>query len=388
MRKTAIKVLDFWYRIIDYIMELVFLPIKIKQGRVVCINFNGKGYGCNPKYIVNELVKYECELEIIWLISNVQEKMPEQIKKVHYRSIQALFYLATANVIISNTKNTLRIRKKQNQYVIQTWHASYSPKLLEKALKGNGKYVKESKKNSEQTDLFLSNSRIQTEEYRKNFWCKCEIMECGYPRNDILFSNNEILKKKVLSNLNIESETKLLLYAPTFRDDYSTNAYLHNIEELIEKLNCVKENWKILIRLHPNVSENIELYQYNEQIINVSSYPDIQELLIISDILVTDYSSTMFDFSIMKKPVIIYAPDVDSYKEIRGLKPLFYDLPFPAFFSEKQFRENICTCIQNYNYETVEKFMNIYGNFDEGNASYKVAKKIITIIYGKNETKV
>jgi len=376
MRKLAEKFIDFIYNAINIFFEVVFLPLPVKSKRIVFINFNGRGYGCNPKYICQYLLNDDEMFELIWLVSKYDYFVPEGVKKVKYNSINALYNLSTANIIITNTKNNLRIIKKKYQKVIQTWHASYSPKYLEKAARLSKKYKKESKRNSEQTDYFLSNSRMQTHEYIENFWCKCSILEIGYPRNDILMSTNQKLIETIKKNIGIGKEERILLYAPTFRDDYKTTAYFNNFSTLKLKLGEAGNNWRILIRLHPNAEKDTDNYAYNSQCINVSKYPDMQELLMIADILVTDYSSSMFDFSIMKKPVFIYANDIEEYINLRGLKPIFYELPFPICTNENELLEKLADFSDDEYIRKVDNYMVKYGNFDDGHASENVCNLI------------
>lgn len=378
MRGIVIKCIDLLYKITDILFEIFFLLIPVKSKRIVCINFNGRGYGCNPKYICELLIRDKEQYDIIWLVSEYDYFVPNNIRKVKYHSIKALYSLASANVIITNTKNDLRIIKKRRQYVIQTWHASYSPKYLEKAAKLRKKYKKESEKNSKQTDYFLSNSRMQTKEYLENFWCESEILEFGYPRNDILLSNNRKMVNTIKSKVGINKNEYIILYAPTFRDDYKTSAYLKDIHCIKRKLEESGENWKFLIRLHPNAEKFSNIYTYDNEYINVTKYEDMQELLMISNILITDYSSSMFDFSIMKKPVFIYASDIEEYTNLRGLKPMFYKLPFPICTSENELVEKISTFPGDEYEKNVSKFMIEYGNFDQGNAAEKVCNLIKT----------
>lgn len=376
MRKKIIGIVDFICSIINTFFKIVFFPCPIRQNRIVFINFNGKGYGCNPKYICDYLRSKSQKYDLIWFVSNQKTYVPEDIKKVNYNSLEAIFCMATAKIIITNTKNDLRFIKKSKQKVFQTWHASYSPKYLERVADLSKKYKKESRRNSKQTDYFLSNSKIQTQEYKENFWCECQILETGYPRNDLMFQNSDLIKNKVRNNLGLDINYKVLLYAPTFRDDYDTSAYFKNINKLKQELEKYGDKWKILIRLHPNAEKDAKIYEYNDFCINATNYPDMQELLVLADILITDYSSSMFDFSILNKPVFIYATDIIAYTNLRGLKPVFYELPFSISVDEQSLYDNI----RNYSDEEyqikVDKYLAKYGNFDDGHATERVCKII------------
>lgn len=385
MRKLAMMCADFIQHIKNTFFEMLFFPLPVKSKRIVFLNFNGRGYGCNPKYICDALLKDDEEFDLIWLVSTLNYYTPIEVRKVKYNSVKALYNLATANVIITNTKNDLRIIKKKNQKVVQTWHASYSPKCLEKAAKLNKQYKKESIHNSKQTDYFLSNSKIQSKEYIDNFWCECEILEVGYPRNDILFSDNHELINSIKVSLEIKDNEKILLYAPTFRDDYKTTSYLTNLKEIKMKLDKTGDQWKILIRLHPNAEKYAHIYKYDSDFVNVTKYPDMQELLMISDILITDYSSSMFDFSIMKKTVYIYAKDIEEYMTLRGLKPMFYQLPFQVYTNETELINALSDYLEVEMKYRIDNFLIEYGNFDDGHASERVCKLIKSkMIYKRN----
>lgn len=376
------KIKSFFKKIGKIIIQL---PIfRINNKKIVFDNFNGKGFGCNPKYIALELIKKNIDCKMVWLVNDMNSEMPDKIKKVKYGSLKSYYELATAKIWIDNVKNYKGIHKKKKQYYIQTWHASYSPKYLEKDAidKLNPEYVNASENDSKETNLFLSNSNVQSEEYRKAFWCTCDILECGYPRNDIFFDKNiSSINIRIRNKLNIKKEQKVILYTPTFRDNNSNNGYKLDCDRLLKNKRFSNEDIIILIRMHPNVNEYEGLFDFaNDKIKDVTNYPDIQELLLISDILITDYSTTMFDFSLMNKEVFIFAEDIEEYKKLRGLKKTYFDLPFNICKNNDELEKKI----ENFNSEKysedVKKFSEKYKAFDKGNASEKVVEKIKKII--------
>lgn len=368
------------------ILKLPFF--KIDTEKIVFDNFNGKGFGCNPKYIALELIEQNTKCKMIWLVNDMNTEMPQKIKKIKYGSFRAYYELATAKIWIDNVKNCKGISKRKEQFYIQTWHASYSPKYLESDAKDklNPKYLMESKKDSEETDLFLSNSNVQSLEYKNAFWCTCDILECGYPRNDIFFlSDIEKIKNKIKQKLEINQKQKIILYTPTFRDNNSDSGYNLDCERLLRNERFLNEDILILIRMHPNVKKYNGLFNFkNLKIKDVTNYPDIQELLLISDILITDYSTTMFDFALMNKEIIILAEDIEEYKNMRGLKDIFFELPFCICKNNDELEENI----KSFNNEGYQKklinFKKKYIAYDNGNASKKVVEKIQKIIIGGN----
>lgn len=362
------------------ILSFLFYFFSIKKNKIVLINFNGKGFGCNPKYIAQELLKQSTEFDLVWLVNDIHEKFPEKrIRRVTYGRIKSLYEIATAKVIITNVKNDLYLLKKRGQYIIQTWHGSYGPKPAENEVRDklSPTYIKESEKNSKQTDLFLSNSKALSEYYKEAFWCECEIMECGFPRNDIFFSDelsDQI--KRIKSNLGISNVTKIVLYAPTFRDDGRLDVYKIDCNRIINALNKEHLNWKILIRLHPNVTDYENIFDWSENVIDLSTYPDMQELLLISDILITDYSSVIFDFAVMRKPSYIYAPDIDEYKKNRGIRSWFFSMPYSICTTNDELIELLNQYDSDKGKIQAEQFLSLYGGVDKGNASKKVVERI------------
>lgn len=376
------KIITFVISFVRRVFTVFFFLFPVKNNKILFINFLGKGFGCNPKYIALELLSRDKDYDIVWLVNDKTSQFPDGIRKVIYRSIGALYEVATAKVIITNVKNDLRLIKKKEQFIIQTWHGSYSAKLLEKDAsdKLNKDYLKESQKNSKQTDLFLSNSRVLSNCYREAFWCECEIMECGFPRNDILFAESESINYDVRQKLSLRMDSKLLLYAPTFRDDGSTEGYNIDCDMLKSVLSNMGKDWKILIRMHPNVNSDDYTFAFNDDIIDVSKYPDMQELLIASDILVTDYSSSVFEFAVMGKPVFIFASDIEHYQRVRGLKDDFFDTPYPICRTNQELK----TSIESFNFdrcgEISNKFMKVFGGVDDGKASKRVVDRIIKVM--------
>ena len=352
---------------------------KIDNHKIVLINFNGKGYGGNPKYIAEELAKDD-QYKLVWLVDKSEYKLPNYIKKVKIKTISSLYELETAKVIITNVKSELVIYKRKKQYLIQTWHGSYSPKFLENDAidKLKKDYIIESKYNSKVTDLFISNSKLQSEEYKKAFWCKSKILEKGYPRNDIFFNSNSNYKEQLRKNLGIESNKKILLYAPTFRDNNEVDCYKFDYKKILKILG---NNTILLVRMHPNVDDYEGIFDFSDNnIIDATKYSDIQELLFISDYLITDYSTTMFDFAIMNKPVFLYSPDIKEYEKMRGLKPIYYKLPFPLAKTSQQLVYIIKQFDKKIYINKLNEFNNKHPNFDDGNAAINVSKEIKKMI--------
>ncbi|MBQ3559403.1 MAG: CDP-glycerol glycerophosphotransferase family protein [Agathobacter sp.] len=376
---------DFIYWLRLKLISYLYFFSPIKRDKIVFINFNGKGYGCNPKYIAEEIIRQNLDYDMVWLVNDMNVDMPEQIRKATFRGKDGLYEIATAKVIVTNVKNDLFLVKKRGQYVIQTWHGSYNIKLVEKEAvdRLSASYIRESKKNSKQTDVFISNSKILSKSYRDAFWCDCEIMECGIPRSDVLFrEDKDVINKKVREVLGVSLEDKLVLYAPTFRDDGSIDAYNVPSEKILEALG---DEWKILLRLHPNVDVNDVGYVYTDRIINASVYPDMQDIILAADVLITDYSDSIFEFSLLRKPSYIYATDIEAFEAMRGLNPDFYKMPFKVCTTDEELIAELCKYTPEVGRAAADKFMEMIGCTDTGNASKCVVQRIREVIEGNRD---
>lgn len=380
MMNVRVALGDFLYSVQSSTKYLFSLPLfHIEKDKIVFINFNGKGYGDNPKYIAEEIIKQKLPYKLIWLTKDNSEVFPAEIHSVKFRTIKAIYELATAGCIITNVKNDLRLNKRKGQYVIQTWHASLSPKMLEQEAihQLSKKYINESRKNSEQTDLFISNSHLMTQQIYQSFWYQGEVYECGLPRNDVLIKDSELTRKEVRRKLNINDSTFVVLYTPTFRDNGAITAYSLDYRGVIESFqDRGNSDVQIWVRLHPNISKVKNASILDSTIVDFTNYPDIQELIVASDVLITDYSSTMFDYALMGKPVFLFAQDIRDYDKMRGLKKFYFQLPFPICSTNEQLTNSIRKFDTDDYLLKLESFMKEYGNKDSGEAAEKIVQRI------------
>lgn len=186
------------------------------------------------------------------------------------------------------------------------------------------------------TDAIVLGSRSFTSIVKDSFWLPniFAILEFEVPNNDLYFRERNY-RDSLIQRYGFSLKEKILLYASTFRDKGETDYYNLVFDRLRDSL-CNKDesDWKVIVRFPPIISKQDDLFCYNERIINGSVFPDQQELCMISDCLVTDYSSIMGDFLLMGKPVFLYVPDLERYSsrtEGRGLSEMYYHLPFSLF---------------------------------------------------------
>lgn len=362
----------------------IFRIAPIKPFRVVLCNV--WGFGDNAKYVTEELTRRNLkQLEIIF-ITNHPEAAGEVkgVKLYKSNTIKAVYALATARVWVDNNRKESYIRKRKGQYYIQTWHGGIALKKIEKDYGEHlGRaYVKNAKRDSAMTDLYISNSDFCTRMYKKSFWYKGEILECGSPRNDILIQPKKEINEQVRKALGINEDMKIALYAPTYREGKgNTQAYNLDYEKLLQELSKkFGGEWIAAVRLHPLVSAQSDAMGFSKRVINMTHYRDIYELMSVSDVLITDYSNIMFEFSFHYKPVFLYAADRKEYDTDRGF---YFDYASLPYYKAGNMEELIAG-IKDFNktsYETsVREFFEGLVLYEKGQASKTVADKIIEVI--------
>ncbi len=377
--KNVLK--KFKYKILEVLFDL---PIfKIDNKKIVIDNFNGKGFGCNPKYIALELIKEKIDCKIIWLVTDLNTEMSKEIKKVKYGSLKSYYELATAKIWIDNVRNYKGVKKKESQFYIQTWHAPLGLKKVEGEVedKLDKNYLKETKNDAKITNLMLTNNNYMEKLYREKFCYKGEIYSKGLPRQDIILNQNIDLKEKIYKSYHIDMYKKIILYAPTFRKDFNERVFIFDYKKCCEVCkNKFSDDFILCIRLHPNIAEHFNDKNNLEDVVNVSLYPDMQELLAISDIVITDFSSVMFDFSMANKKVFLYANDLKEYIENdRSFSFELDKLPFKFAQNQEELFENI----KEFNYKDyIEKCKKFYKNIGLSQSNNS-AKEIVGIIREK-----
>lgn len=365
----------------DYLfrgLSCFFNLCPIKKNKVVLSNFNGRGFGDNPKYIAIEMHKRK-GYELIWIANNENEEFPSYIKPVKRKSIRSLYHMSTAQIWIDNTRKDPFYIKRKGQYYLQTWHGSIALKRIERDVENvlDSYYIKNAKRDSKMIDLMISDSAFTDQLFSNSFWYGGEIKRFGSPRLDCLFQEGK--RDTIRENLNISTEQYVVLYAPTFRNSLRLDVY--DID-----LNSIRSAFKekmgkpvvVLVRMHPNLTwilkENII-----DGAIDVTDYPDVYELLLAADALITDYSSLMFEFPIVNaKPVFCYARDLNEYD--RGFYFKLNELPFSFYETNNDLKNGIESFDPTTYSKKLEKFYSEIEIFNDGNASYRVVDYIDRIV--------
>lgn len=367
------------------------LPIR-KNKIAVITAYGTRGYACNPKGIVEELLNREnksgVKYEIVWFTNNIDDYFPDRIKPVKNTNLRRAYHLSTSKIWIDSHRKHLEARKRKSQMYIMTWHGPIGFKKTGRTRpKEQFSKIAEiiNKNDSSMADYCISNSKWCTDLYRNGFDYFGKVLEVGSPRMDAVV--NKKIQIGIYEKYNIPKDAKILMYTPTLRN-VSDNRKLtfaksdgeldfNAIRTLLESK--TNEKWYILVRQHPFIMDKFSVLDNDKHIkncIDVTDYTDVYELLSITDILISDYSSLVFDACYVKIPVFLFVNDIEDYKKDRGLLWDLNDLPFPYANSNSKLLNNIDKFdFEKYSRELDNFFENVK-LIEDGHASERVCDVI------------
>ncbi|EAJ2047466.1 CDP-glycerol--glycerophosphate glycerophosphotransferase, partial [Campylobacter coli] len=359
-----------------------FLPLS--KNKIVFIAHSASRFDCNPKAIFEELIKNKVKAKYIWILNKkfhkeYKDKYP-MVFFVSPSSFKAFFHLSTCRVFINNQIHIyykkMGFSKRPDQLYLQTWHGSFGMKCIN--------IVDEAEKvfqASQDMDYWITNSFFESEVYKKSLWAN-RVIEIGHARSDVLFNSD--YKGHVKEKYNLSKDSRLILYAPTKKEQYSQLNCAEVVAKFSDKVLKIfkqkypEHTWYILIRRHV-YDKGILKYQ-NQNIIDAFDYPDIMELIKECDVLISDYSSIICDFALTYKPIFIYAKDYDTFILTSKLYHDYSKLPFGL---AKNFNE-LENCIANFDYDTykqeLKEWLENVGCIEDGKASKKISNLIIQFI--------
>ena len=359
----------------------LFYVFPVQKDKVIYLSYGGKKFNCNPKYVYRYLIDNTSKIRHVWvLVDPTNKDLNNETKQIENKGFTFIYNMLTAKVIISNASLPTYLPIRRKQRYIDTWHGGGAYKKTGVSYNRTPFQIKKLEWISEELDIFVSSSRIFTETKSENHLISKEkFFEVGMPRNDVLFKKNEAFIMKVKKYYNIDPETNIVLYAPTYRKEDDDASYyewidFQEVTRALEKKFGGK--WVVMTRMHYYLDDKINF----EHAINVSSYDDLQELLQAADVLITDYSSVMWDFSLTRKPCFVYAPDLEDYEKNRSFFTPPERWPFKIASSNEELAEAIEYFNQEEYNEAVRRHHSEQGSFETGTATEKVARKVLDYI--------
>ena len=373
---------------------------KMDEKTVIFETFMGRQYGDNPRAIYESMIKDPrfSDFRYIWVLRDSEKtEVYPQLQGVDTVARTDRDYyskVASAKYVITNSNLDYGITKASGQIFLQTWHGTPLKRLrcdieaeYGNAINSIEEIHSKNDIDAVRYDYFISPSPFASDRFRSAFDLeklgKSDIIiETGYPRNDILYNYTEDDVCRIKEELAIPEGKKVILYAPTFRDNsYDGQDYGYDLNLDMDRLKEVLgDEYVILFRVHYFVANQFDFTRYEGFVYNVTELDDISLLYVISAMLITDYSSVFFDFANLGRPMIFYMYDKEQYaNEIRGFYLSLDELPGPIVTTEDRLIEEIRNHDEDEFAEKYRRFNAKYNPLDDGHAS----ERVIDIMFEK-----
>lgn len=365
--------------VVRAVLYPLFRLLPMRRKTVVFESYWGKSYSCSPRALYEYMDKHLQGYRYVWALNNESTPVKGSAKVVRRYSWRYYYYLATAKYFVNNCNFPDFYEKRKGAVEIQVLHGT---PLKTMGLDVPGEFDTEEKRKKflrrcARWDYFVSPSRYVSGIARRAFQFRKEILEYGFPRNDILRSHNSEQVTEIKRRLGLPLDKKIILYAPTWRVKGKFKFKL-DLEKLQGDLS---DEYIVLLRLHYFVKDSIDITPYRGFAYNLSAHDDIQELYLISDILITDYSSVMFDYANLQRPILFFTYDLEIYRDqLRGFYIDFErEAPGPLARTTDEllrYLNNMEMYHEEFGYK-LQKFRETYCEFDDGNACRKVVETAI-----------
>ena len=295
--------------------------------KIVYNSFNGR-YSDSPRVIHEALLARAERHEHVWLSEPESEgQFPDGTATVPIYTPAAVAALESADLVVSNSHLEMDWSKRPGATYVQTWHGTPLKRIHADVLWGPEGLLEHLSVDVDRWDVLLSPNRYSTAALRGAFRWSGEVLETGYPRNDVLVSPHALeVRARVRRELGIEDGRTVVLYTPTWRDDafWEGSPLTEPLELDVDRfLADLGTDHVLLLRLHYKLTGRLRPRSH-PAVRDVSHHPDVADLYLAADAMVTDYSSTMFDFAVTGKPLFLYTYDLERYRdELRGF---YFDL--------------------------------------------------------------
>jgi CDP-glycerol glycerophosphotransferase len=348
----------------------------------------GKQYADSPRYIYEELVRRGDQRTKVWCCSGRMPIADTHTRVVTRHSVAYYYYLARAGYWISNQNFPYYVTRRPKAVYLQTWHGTPLKRMLHDVDQVHGRddgYRTRVSTMVRQWSALISPSPFATEAFRSAFRYDGEILETGYPRNDVFSSPDaDRIAAMVRRRYNIRPAQRVVLYAPTFRDDQTAQPGRFEFELPIDLQRWHDEfgdNSVLLLRMHASVRSRFRIPKHlRDSVIDVSGYAEVQDLLVASDLLITDYSSVFFDYAALHRPILFYAYDLDHYRDVLRGFYLDYEAEVPGAIVRTQ--DDLLAALHDLDevdapyQETRDDFLKQFAPWDDGLATYRVVDEI------------
>jgi CDP-glycerol glycerophosphotransferase len=313
------------------VLRELYYPLQQRRGlrdAVVFLSFKGRQVSDNPLGIATELRRRGDTREHIWVVNDWAVRVPDDASAVLFDGKACWEALARSAYLISNDDMPRGFTKRPGQFYVQTWHGTPLKRIGFDVAKmqsfAGREYMELLARDIACWDLLLSPNPVSTPILQRAFRFDGQILESGYPRNDILAGEDgSAIAAQVRDRLGIPAGKRVVMYAPTWRENqfYASGRYRFDLQlDLDRAWHELGDDYVILLRGHHQTADDAPTAARRGFVVNVTGYPDVAELILASDALITDYSSMMCDFAVTGKPMLFFTYDLADYRDsVRGL---------------------------------------------------------------------
>ena len=365
-------------------VELFIYPmlrmLPVRKKRIVFEGWWGQKFHCNPKAFYKYMDKEHPDYTCIW--SLVDERTPIEGNgiRVRRKSLRYHYYMATSKYFVNNVNFMESFKKRKKQVEVQTMHGTPLKTLgldVPGELPTEEARQKFIKKCSRWDYLVVQSSKAESIT-SSCYAFKKEFLKTGYPRNDVLFAkNNEKDITDIKKKLGISPEKKVIMYAPTWRVRNQFNMKI----DIKKKKKQIQDDYVLMLRIHPFAVKGLKEDLLDEFVINVSNYPSVEELYLASDIVITDYSSVMFDYAILNRPMLFFTYDLEDYRDtLRGFNFDFVaEAPGPLLKTSDEVIQSIVNIdkVAQEHDEALQKFRKKFCEYEKGTASEQIFQRVM-----------
>ncbi|MFG3345355.1 CDP-glycerol glycerophosphotransferase family protein [Streptomyces sp. NPDC048018] len=358
---------------------------------VVYASFSGRQFSDSPRAVYEELLRQGSDLEHVWVVEDRRAEIPEGVRVIRRWSREWYEALGNSRYIVTNTHLPFWIRRREGQVIVQTWHGTPLKRIghdIDSVQFADRKYLQKVAEETPSWSFLISPNRFSTPIMKRAFQYDGEILESGYPRNDVLLSpKTEDLARAVRERIGLPEGKKVVLYAPTWRDDqfYQAGNYKFDLRlDITKAAERLGDDHVLLVRKHSNIVDAVP-GAGDGFVFDVSSYPDIAELFLITDVLVTDYSSLMFDFANTGRPMLFFTYDLEYYRD--QLRGFYFDFekraPGPLLQTSDELIEALGDIdrISAGFTDAYREFREVFCDLDDGHASERVIRRMLELAH-------
>ncbi|MFJ9123041.1 CDP-glycerol glycerophosphotransferase family protein [Streptomyces sp. NPDC102340] len=354
-------------------------------------SFRGAQIADSPRAVFDELVRRGTDLELLWVVRDDQVEVPAHARAVRMWSPEWYEALARSQYLVYNNHFPAWFRRREGQTVVQTWHGTPLKKIghdIESVHFSDQGYLDRLSTEVGQWDMLVSPNSFSTPILRRAFGFEGEMLETGYPRNDVHHHTEQEQARRaalVRERIGLPEGKKVVLYAPTWRDDQYHAAGKYTLDfriDLDDARDRLGDDHVLLVRRHPNVVDPVP-GAGDGFVFDVSTYNDMADLMLVTDVLVTDYSSLMFDFANTGRPMLFFTYDLDHYRDT--LRGFYFDFetsaPGPLLHTSRQLVDavrDIDSLSRTYALK-YRHFTDRYCDLEDGSASARVVDRMLGV---------